>query len=193
MFAKAVPLCQDVGFANPLFLQKQKPTLRREASALPFRKAQTLVGKDVYQDFSICFPAPLMNSFKLVAQMLEQACKNIAKERQGLFESEVKINTILPCRVILLIREVLAFIKTARIVILCSFSPSMGSLSYLSFRSSRLRSPAEIDNPGRLVILPAPGLAYIEQEDQRPFMVLIMLLRMFSIGSSGAMPAKSRN
>ena len=25
------------------------------------------------------------------------------------------------------------------------------------------------DNPGRLVILPAPGLGYVEQEAQRPF------------------------
>ena len=75
VFAKAVHTLRDAGFANPLFFAETEiQLLRREASALPFRKAQTLVGKDVYQDFSICFPAPLKNSFKLVAQMLAATC-----------------------------------------------------------------------------------------------------------------------
>ena len=42
------------------------------------------------------------------------------------------------------------------------------------------------------MILPAPGLAYVEQEDQRPFMVLIMLLAdVCRLASDRAMPAKS--
>ena len=93
VFAKAIHSLLDAGFANPLFFAETEiQLLRREASALPFRKAQPLVGNGVYQDFSICFPAPLKNSFKLAAQMLERACKTIEQERQGLFESEVKIN-----------------------------------------------------------------------------------------------------
>ena len=93
VFAKALHTLQYAGFANPLFFTESEiQLLRLEASALPFRRAKPLVGKNGYQDFSICFPAPLKNSFKLVAQMLEQACEIIAKDRQGLFESEVKIN-----------------------------------------------------------------------------------------------------
>ena len=84
VFATAVNSLKDSTFANPLFFSETEiHLLLSEARALPFRKAQPFVGKNVHQDFSICFPAPLKNSFKMAAQMLEQACKTIAKERQA--------------------------------------------------------------------------------------------------------------
>ena len=171
VFAKAVHSLQDAGFANPLFFAETEiQLLRREASALPFRKAQTLVGKDVYQDFSICFPAPLKNSFKLVAQMLEQACKTIAKERQGLFESEVKINDFAVqsypahSRGIGIHKDGLRYRNLVFIL-------TLDGQSELFVCSDRQGTDRQLvpDKPGRLVILPAPGLAYLEQEDQRPF------------------------
>ena len=180
VFAKAVHSLQDASFANPLFFAETEiQLLRREASALPFRKAQTLVGKDVYQDFSICFPAPLKNSFKLVAQMLEEACKTIAKERQGLFESEVKINDFAVqsypahSRGIGIHKDGLRYRNLVFIL-------TLDGQSELFICSDRQGTDRQVvpDKPGRLVILPAPGLALLmsSRKTSDLFMVLIMLL-----------------
>tara|TARA_B100000575_G_scaffold127571_1_gene101656 strand:- start:3018 stop:3629 length:612 start_codon:yes stop_codon:yes gene_type:complete len=171
VFVKAVHSLQDAGFANPLFFAETEiELLRREATALPFKKAQPLVGKGVYQDFSICFPAPLKNSFKLAAQMLERACKIIEQKRQGLFESEVKINDCAVqsypahSRGIGIHKDGLRYRNLVFIL-------TLDGQSELFVCSDRLGTDRLVvsDEPGRLVIFPAPGFNYVEQEDQRPF------------------------
>ena len=170
MFATAVLSLQDAAFANPLFFAKTEiQLLRREAHALPFRKAQPLVGKDVYQDFSICFPAPLKNSFRLAAKMLEEACSTIAKEYQGLFESEVKINDFAVqsypahSRGIGIHRDSLRYRNLVFIL-------TLDGQSDLFVSSDREGTDRQLvpDEPGRLVILPAPGFAYLGEDEQRP-------------------------
>ena len=178
VFAKAVHSLQDAGFANPLFFAETEiHLLRREASALPFRKAQALVGKNVYQDFSICFPAPLKNSFKLVAQMLEQACEIIAKDRQGLFESEVKINDFAVqsypahSRGIGIHKDSLRYRNLVFIL-------TLDGQSDLFVCSDRQGTDRQVvpDNPGRLVIIQLPALLMSSRKTSDLFMVLIMLL-----------------
>ena len=171
VFAKAVHSLKDSTFANPLFFAETEiQLLRSEALALPFRKAQPLAGKDVNQDFFICFPAPLKNSFKMVAQMLEQACQTIAKEQQGLFESKVKINDFAVqnypanSRGIGIHKDGLRYRNLVFILTL----DGQSELFVCRDRQGTDRQLV-LDEPGRLVILPAPGLYYMGQEDQRPF------------------------
>ena len=44
----------------------------------------------------------------------------------------------------------------------------MGSLISLSVQIETAKTAKLCDEPGRLVILPAPGLSYMGQADQRP-------------------------
>lgn len=170
VFATAVHSLKDFPFANPCFFAETEiQLLRSEALALPFRKVRPLVGKDVHQDFSICFPAPLKNSFKMAAKMLEQACRAIAKEQQDLFESEVKINDFAVqnysahSRGIGIHKDGLRYRNLVFIL-------TLDGQSELFICSDRQGTDRQLvlDEPGRLVILPAPGLAYVGQEDQRP-------------------------
>ena len=170
IFATAVLSLRNAAFASPFFFTKTEiQLLWHEARALPFRQAQPRVGKDVYQDFSICFPAPLKNSFKSAAQMLEKACQSIAKEHEDLFESEVKINDFAVqnypahSRGIGIHKDGLRYRNLVFIL-------TLDGQSDLFVSSDRDGNDRQIvpDEPGRLVILPAPGLAYVVQADQRP-------------------------
>ena len=170
VFRTAVLSLRDAAFASPFFFTKTEiQLLWHEARALPFRQAQHLVGEDIYQDFSICFPAPLKNSFKKVAQMLEQACQSMAREHQGLFESEVKINDFAAqnypahSRGIGIHKDGLRYRNLVFILTLDGKS----DLFVCSDRAGKDRQLVP-DQPGRLVILPAPGFAYLGQADERP-------------------------
>ena len=170
VFAKAVHSLKGSTFANPRFFSETEiQLLRSEARALPFRKAQPLVGKDVHQDFSICFPAPLKNSFLMAARMLDQASQTIAKEQQGLFESKVKINDFAVqnypahSRGIGIHKDGLRYRNLVFILTL----DGQSELFVCSDRQGKNRQLVH-DEPGRLVILPAPGLAYVGHENQRP-------------------------
>ena len=170
VFKTAVLSLRDANFASPLFFTKTEINLLcREARALPFRQAQPSLGKNVFQDFSICFPAPIKNSFKRAAQMLEQACQSIAREHQNLFESEVKINDFAvqnypaDSRGIGIHKDGLRYRNLVFIL-------TLDGQSDLFVCSDRYGTDRQIvpDEPGRLVILPAPGLAYLGQADERP-------------------------
>ena len=170
VFTTAIFSLQSSAFANPFFFTKKEiQLLWREACDLPFRQAQPHVGKDVYQDFSICFPAPLKNNFKRAAQMLEKACQSIAREHQGLFESEVKINDFAVQNYPAYSRGIGIHKDSLRYRNLV-FILTLDGQSDLFVCSDRDGTDRQIvpDEPGRLVILPAPGLAFVGQADQRP-------------------------
>ena len=170
VFTTAVLSLQAEAFANPFFFTKKEiHLLWREARDLPFRQAQPLVGNDVYQDFSICFPAPLKNSFKRAAQMLEKACQVIAREHHGLFESEVAINDFSVQSYPAYSRGIGIHKDSVRYRNLVFILTLDGQSDFFvcSDRDGKDRKIVP-DEPGRLVILPAPGLSYMGQADQRP-------------------------
>ena len=170
VFKTAVLSLRGAAFASPFFFtEKEIQILRHEAHALPFRQAQPLVGNDVYQDFLICFPAPLKNSFKRAAEMLEQACQSIARKHEGLFESEVKINDFAVqnypdhSRGIGIHKDGLRYRNLVFIL-------KLDGESDFFICSDREGADRQLvpDEPGRLVILPAPGLAFMGRADRRP-------------------------
>ena len=101
--------------------------------------------------------------------MLEQACQSIARKEQSLFESEVKINDFavqhysVNSRGIGIHKDGLRYRNLVFII-------TLDGRSDLFICSDRKGTGRQIvpDEPGRLVILPAPGLAYMGQADQRP-------------------------
>ena len=72
IFAAALHGLADRPFANPeFFTEEEIAALKAAALALPFRKARPNVGNNVYQDFDICFPAPMEGVFARLATGLE--------------------------------------------------------------------------------------------------------------------------
>ena len=102
--------------------------------------------------------------------MLEQACQNIAKEHRCMFESKVKINDfavqLYPAhsRGIGIHKDSLRYRNLVFILAL----DGQSDLFVCSDREGTGRQLVP-DEPGRLVMLPAPGLDYVKQADQRPF------------------------
>ena len=67
-------------FAHPeFFTDAEISALRAAALALPFRKARAVVGKNVHQDFDICFPAPIKGVFAQLAKGLEGLVTDLAR------------------------------------------------------------------------------------------------------------------
>ena len=169
-FTTAVLSLQQVAFANPVFFTEAEIScLKQEALALPFRAAQPVVGNGVYQDFDICFPAPLTGSFAKAAHLLQACCKALSEASPGLFESDVLINDFAVQNYpagsngIGVHKDGLRYRNLVFII-------TLSGQSDLFICSDREGSNRQIvaDDPGRLVILPAPGLAFLDAPDSRP-------------------------
>lgn len=169
-FAAAVRALHRARFSNPEFFSPAEiSSLKQEALALPFRAARSVVGNGVHQDFEICFPAPLTGSFAKAADMLEAACKALAEEEPGLFEGEVRINDFAVQNYpagshgIGIHKDGLRYRNLVFII-------TLAGQSELFICSDREGSDRQLisDEPGRLVILPAPGLAFLAAPEERP-------------------------
>lgn len=170
IFETAVLSLRDARFTNPEFFSPPEiERLKQEALALPFRTARPVAGKTVHQDFRICFPAPLVGSFARMAQMLEAACGILSERHPGLFESDVIINDFAVqnypagSRGIGIHKDSLRYRNLVFII-------TLDGRSDLFICSDRQGSDRQTvaDEPGRLVILPAPGLSFLNDPDSRP-------------------------
>lgn len=169
-FSNAVLSLQQAAFANPVFFSETEISqLKQEALALPFRTARSVVGKRVHQDFDICFPAPLTGSFAKAAHLLQVCCKTLSATRPDLFESELIINDFAVQNYpagsngIGIHKDGLRYRNLVFIITLAGQS----DLFICSDRDGGNRQIVA-DDPGRLVILPAPGLSFLGCPDNRP-------------------------
>ena len=157
-------------FAHPeFFTDAEISALRAAALALPFRKARAVVGKNVHQDFDICFPAPIKGVFAQLAKGLEGLVTDLANRQPTLFEMPFTLNDFAVQRY----RENSAGIgihKDALSYRNLVFIITLEGASQLYCCSDRQGSNKQIihDDPGRLVILPAPGLAHLSDPKNRP-------------------------
>ena len=170
IFTTAVLSLQQAAFANPVFFSDEEIScLKQEAMALPFRTAHTVVGKGVHQDFDICFPAPLTGSFAKAARLLQVFCKTMSETSPDLFESDVIINDFAVqsypagSNGIGIHKDGLRYRNLVFIITLAGQS----DLFICSDRDGGNRRIIA-DEPGRLVILPAPGLSFLGCPDSRP-------------------------
>lgn len=169
-FITAVLSLQHAAFAHPAFFSEAEiSSLKQEALALPFRSARPVVGNGVHQDFDICFPAPLTGSFAKAAQLLSACCRAMSYATPGLFEDDVIINDFAVqnypagSKGIGIHKDGLRYRNLVFII-------TLAGQSDLFICSDREGSNRQIiaDEPGRLVILPAPGLAFLGDPDNRP-------------------------
>ena len=170
IFASAIHGLADRPFANPEFFTEDEITaLTAAALALPFRKASPNVGNNVHQDFDICFPAPMEGVFVKLARGLEGLAGSIQAAHPQLFESSVLINDFAVQHYprtsagIGIHKDALSYRNLVFIITLAGSS----ELFTCSDRDGRDRQVIA-DNPGRLVVLPAPGLAYLPDPNMRP-------------------------
>ncbi|MGB1440853.1 MAG: hypothetical protein ACPG71_02700, partial [Candidatus Puniceispirillaceae bacterium] len=69
MFISALAQLEIQPFASlPFFSEAEISAMIAQTDALSFRKARETVGNNVFQDFDICFPAPLTGDFQACAK-----------------------------------------------------------------------------------------------------------------------------
>ena len=170
IFDDAVATLAYQSFANPEFFTAEEVTALNDAAlSLPFRKARANVGNNVHQDFDICFPAPMEGVFDSLARGLEQLAANLSNRLPELFEAPLIINDFAVQRYpkysagIGVHKDALSYRNLVFIITLSGTS----QLFTCNERDGSNRQLID-DSPGRLVLLPAPGLSYLSEPKMRP-------------------------
>lgn len=153
----------------PFFSPDEIGLLIRQASRLPMRTAKTRVGaqgREVFQDFDICFPAPREDALNDLAGLLEAAVSgsavldhiedfrlnDVAVQHYHKGSSGIGIH-----------RDALRYQGLVFII-------TLAGSSRFCLCDDRDGAGARMvdDSPGRLTILSAPGFCKREGEDARP-------------------------
>ena len=170
LFDNAVHALAHRPFANPEFFSVQEMHVLEDAArGLSFRKARSNAGHNVHQDFDICFPAPMSGVFNTLAKGLERLCANLSYHQTTLFEAPLVINDFAVQRYpknsagIGVHKDALSYRNLVFII-------TLSGKSQLFTCTDRDGSGRQIidDNPGRLVLLAAPGLKYLPEPKMRP-------------------------
>jgi len=169
-FITALAQLEQRRFASlPFFSKSEISAMIAQTQTLSFRKARELVGKDVFQDFDICFPAPLNGHFQACAHMLEDMVRHAGVNSPHLFEGEFVINDFAiqkypaGSKGIGIHKDGLRYRNFVFIITLAGVS------ELFTCTDRQGSSPVIIDDrPGRLVILPAPGFSGLKDEQHRP-------------------------
>ncbi len=154
------------------FTEEEVALMRNDALSLPFRQAHSIVGKGVYQDFDVCFPAPRISNLDAVASMLEDGLNRVGQvltSPKPLFESEIKFTDMAAqhypaqSRGIGIHKDGLRYRNVVVIITLAGTS----SLYVCDDREGAGRQIID-DTPGRLVLLVAPGFRGLASSADRP-------------------------
>ena len=166
----AMPGCLAV--SAPFFSADELARLEAEAACLPMRRARPVAGKpgrEVPQDFDICFPAPRKGELDRLASALEELVAEIAG-REGYLSGPLALNDLAVQRYppdstgIGAHRDALRYRGLVFIVTLAGDS----RFCLCDARDGRGARVLD-DKPGMLGILSAPGFAGREGEEARPF------------------------
>jgi len=162
-----------LGVSVPFFSPDEIATLIREVSRLPMRKAKSRVGangREVHQDFDICFPAPRLGALDDLAGLLETCVAEVEDETDSRFlDGPLKINDLAVqhypknSRGIGVHRDALRYRRLVFIITLAG-----QSRFYLCEDRDGSGAVAIDDSPGMLTILSAPGFRGREGEASRP-------------------------
>ncbi len=170
-FDRAVFSLARQPFACPQFFARDEIDAMRDAAlALPFRRARAVAGAGISQDFDICFPAPLDGVFANLATALERHCAALHSRCPDLFDQPVRLNDFAVQRYAAGARGIGVHKDNAcyRQLIFIITLAGQSELFVCRDRQGRDRQIID-DQPGHLVILPAPGCIYVPDPAQRPF------------------------
>ena len=171
-FRQAVDLLgqdEERGVTIPFFSPDEVSRLIKQASRLPMRTAKTRVGaqgREVTQDFDICFPAPRENALDDLASLLESAVheSGVLSAMEGFTLNDVAVQHYHKGSTgIGVHRDALRYQGLVFIITLAGHSR-------FCLCDDRDGNGARMidDSPGRLTILSAPGFKNREGEDARP-------------------------
>ena len=156
----------------PFFSADELGRLEAEAVRLPMRRARPVAGKpgrEVHQDFDICFPAPRTGELDRLASTLEGLVTEVAGP-EGYLEEPLVLNDLAVQRYppdstgIGAHRDALRYRGLVFIVTLA------GDSRFCLCDDRDGRGARVLDEkPGMLGILSAPGFAGREGEEARPF------------------------
>jgi len=169
-FISAISQLEAQNFAAiPFFSDAEISAMITQAHTLEFRKARETAGNNVFQDFDICFPAPLIGHFQACALLLEDMVRYAGKNSPNLYEGEFVINDFAiqkypeASKGIGVHKDSVKYRNFVFIITLAGIS----ELFTCSDRQGA--NPVVIDDrPGRLVILPAPGFYGLSDDADRP-------------------------
>ena len=155
--------------ALPFFSPDEISALIRNCQKLTYRKAQSVVGNNVRQDFDVCFPAPRTFAFDACATLLETAFNSCCADDPGLFSSDIELNDFAvqhypPGS------EGIGIHKDGKRYknIVCIINLAGTSQLYTcSDRDGADRQDID-DSPGHLVLLAAPGFRGLDDPEKRP-------------------------
>ena len=158
-----------LGVSLPFFSPDEITLLMRQATRLPMRKARAEVGapgREVAQDFDICFPAPREDALDHLAVLLEDAVANAA---MPVGVSGFRLNDAAVQHYhkgsggIGIHRDALRYQGLVFII-------TLAGESRFCLCDDREGNGASVldDSPGRLTILSAPGFNSREGEAARP-------------------------
>lgn len=167
----AEPDCRMISTA--FFDDREVQILRDLALAQEFRTAQTEIkhkGRAVFQDFAVCFPAPRVAAFDVVAELLETGLYRAgATLDANPFEGAISLEDFAiqhypaESRGIGIHRDGLRY---RQIVVIITLE---GESRLFSCDDREGTNKQSIDDqPGRIVLLSAAGFAGREGEDARP-------------------------
>ena len=156
-------------YAFPFFSPDEIAALIRGCQKLNFRKAQSVVGKNVHQDFDVCFPAPRTHDFDRCASLLEAGFNACKAEVPDIFDDDILLNDF----------AVQHYPKNSTGIgihrdgrryrnIVCIINLA-GSSQFFTCDERDGTGRQEIDDsPGQLVLLAAPGFRGLPEPEMRP-------------------------
>jgi len=168
-------LAQDsvLGVSVPFFSPDEIALLIRQASRLPMRKAKPRVGstgREVDQDFDICFPAPRQEALADLADLLETCVAEVERGASVPFlDGALKLNDLAVqhypknSKGIGIHRDALRYRRLVFII-----TPAGASGFYLCEDRDGSGATLLDDSPGMLTVLSAPGFRGREGEASRP-------------------------
>jgi len=146
--------------------------LKQFSLSLPMRKARPVVGapgREVTQDFDICFPAPRQDALDDLTSMLEELIDDIAGDTDVL-DTPFELNDLAVQHYPPQSRGIGVHMDSLRYRGLV-FIITLDGSSRFCVCDDREGSGARVldESPGRLGLLSAPGFAGREGEGSRPF------------------------
>ncbi|XDZ64626.1 hypothetical protein AB8880_06715 [Alphaproteobacteria bacterium LSUCC0684] len=162
-----------LGVSVPFFSPDEVAALIRQASRLPMRKAKPRAGaqgREVHQDFDICFPAPRQDALADLADLLEICVAEVEKDRNSPFlDGPLTLNDLAVqhyasgSKGIGVHRDALRYRRLVFII-------TLAGESRFCLCADRDGTGATVldDSPGMLTILSAPGFRGREGEAARP-------------------------
>lgn len=160
----------DLGVISvPFFSPDEISAMIRNCQKLTYRKAKSVVGNNVRQDFDVCFPAPRTYAFESCASLLEAGFNACRQEEADLFDADIILNDFAVQHYPIASTGIGIHKDGKRYRNIVCIINLAGSSQFFTCRDRDGNGRQDIDDsPGQLVLLAAPGFRGLSAPDARP-------------------------